>query len=304
MSGESTITEITNGGASDAPLQDAGLNRKVWRRESALLIALVLFCEALKLRLALAIRFLVRPDVVHALPHLAVTLLLTSMLPFALRINSRLGLPGAPLIAAKMAREKLPFRIRSLLKISAGYALLGLAVATSILFVVLVFIFIAHPGSGRMKLPLSPMRNLAPSRIAIVGTLTAIAAGISEEIEFRLVLFAVFTWIARLITRDSFGASRRGVLWFVTILQGYVFGMLHMNRLVHMLPLAALMLHSIPTILVGGLLMPQTWEGIVLGRLYLRRGLEASMLAHAMIDAALFMLVAIVMSVRVHLSIR
>jgi membrane protease YdiL (CAAX protease family) len=304
MSGESIITDTTHGSASDAPLQDAGLNRAMWRRESAILIAVVLLCEALKLRLALAIGFLVRPDVGHVLPHLAVTCVLTSMVPFALRINSRLGLPGAPLIAAKTAGEKLPFRIRSLLKISAGYALLALAVATSILFVVLVLIFMAHPSSGRMKLPLSPMRNLAPSRIAIVGTLTAIAAGISEEIEFRLVLFAMFTWIARLITRDSFGGSRRGVLWFVTIFQGYVFGMLHMTRLVHTFPLAASMLHSIPTVLVGGLLLPQTWEGIVLGRLYLRRGLEASMLAHAMIDAALFVLVAIVMSLRVHLGTR
>jgi len=39
--------------------------------------------------------------------------------------------------------------------------------------------------------------------------------------------------------------------------------------------------------------MPQTWEGVVFGRLYLRRGLEASIIAHAVMDFALFALAAI-----------
>jgi len=297
------VTEAASAGY-DAPVQAARLNRVVWRRESAILIALVILAEALKLRFALAIKFFDRAELGHVLPYLAVTIVLTSMVPFALRIIPQLGLPGAPLIAAKIAGERLPLRIRSLLKISLGYALLALLVAVSILFVVLVLMLVAHPSSGRMKSPLSPMLKLAPARIALVGTLAAIAAGISEEIEFRLVLFAIIAWATRLITRDSSGGSGRGALWFVTILQGYVFGMLHIFRLVRTIPLAALMFHSIPAILLGGLLLPQTWEGIVLGRLYLRRGLEASMLAHAIIDAALFVLVAIGVSLRTHVGSR
>ena len=300
MSEESTIADTAKGSGYDAPVQGAGLDRAVWRRESAILIALVILAEALKLRFALAIKFVDRSDLGRALPYLAVTIVLTSMVPFALRIIPQLGLPGAPLIAAKIAGERLPFRIRSLLKISLGYAMLALLVAASILSVVLVLMLMAHPSLGRMKSPLSPMLKLAPARIALVGTLTAIAAGISEEIEFRLVLFAIIAWATRLITRDSLGGSGRGALWFVTILQGYVFGMLHIFRLVRTIPLAALMFHSIPAILLGGLLLPQTWEGIVLGRLYLRRGLEASMLAHAMIDAALFVLSAILLLLRAH----
>ncbi|MEA2648274.1 MAG: hypothetical protein QOG61_709 [Candidatus Binataceae bacterium] len=304
MSGESTIAETANGSASAALVEGVGVNRTIWRRESALLIALVILGEALKFRSALAIKFVDHSDLGRALPYLAITIVLTSMVPFAVRISPRLGLPGAPLIAAKIAGEKLPIRIRSLLKISLGYALLALAIAASILFVVLVLMIMAHPSIARMKSPLSPMLKLAPSRIAIVGTLTAIAAGISEEIEFRLVLFAVIAWAVRLVTRGSFDGSRRGPLWLITILQGYVFGMLHVTRLVRTIPLAASMLHSIPTILLGGLLLPQTWEGIVLGRLYLRRGLEASMLAHAMIDAALFVLVAIGLLLRSNLGAR
>jgi hypothetical protein len=35
---------------------------------------------------------------------------------------------------------------------------------------------------------------------------------------------------------------------------------------------------------------PQTWAGVVLGRLYLKRGLEATMIAHTMMDLGLFLL--------------
>ncbi len=281
------MTEATSGGASDAPPNSVGWNRAAWRRESALLIMLALAGAVLEYPLALAIKSIERSEISRALPFLAITIVLASMVPFALRINPRLGLPGAPLIAAKIAGEKLHFGVRSLLKVSVGYAILAAAVGAAVLVIVIVPMIMAHPNSGGTNLPVPPMMKLAPGRIAIVGALVAIAAAVSEEIQFRLVLFAVFAWIARLISRDSSGGSSRGALWFATILQAYAFG------LVHLVPLAGSMFHSTPRLLVGGLLMPQTWEGIVFGRLYLRRGLEASMLAHAMMDVALFALAAI-----------
>ncbi len=73
----------------------------------------------------------------------------------------------------------------------------------------------------------------------------------------------------------------------MTLAQGYLFG------LVHLAPLAGTVFHSAPKFLIGGLVMPQTWEGVVFGRLYLRRGLEASIIAHASMDVALFVLAAI-----------
>jgi tRNA A58 N-methylase Trm61 len=57
--------------------------------------------------------------------------------------------------------------------------------------------------------------------------------------------------------------------------------------------LAGTLFHSTPKLLFGALAMPQTWEGVVFGRLYLRRGLEASIIAHASMDVALFALAAI-----------
>jgi hypothetical protein len=274
--------------ASGAPPASAEFNRTVWRRESALLIVLMLTGAVLEYPLALAIKSIDRSEVGRTLPFLAITLVLASLVPFALRLNHRLGLPGAPLIAAKIAGEKLHFRIGSLIRVAVGYAFLAAATGGVVLAVVIVPLIIAHPASGGTSLPMPPMMKLAPGRIAFMGALVAIAAAVSEEIQFRLVLFAVFTWIAQLITRDStVGQSSRGVLWFATLLQAYAFGM------VHLLPLAGSMFHSTPRLMLGALLMPQTWEGIVFGRLYLKRGLEAAMLAHATMDVSLFVLAAI-----------
>jgi len=131
-----------------------------------------------------------------------------------------------------------------------------------------------------------PADERAPGRIAGVGALVAVAAAISEEIQFRLVLFAIVAWMARLFSRDSAGRPGRGAMWCATIVQGYAFGM------IHLVPFAGSMFHSKILLLLAGLLMPQTWEGVVFGRLYLRRGLEAAMLAHATMDTALFAIAA------------
>ena len=120
MSGESRIADTTTGGASDAQLGSVGVNRAARRRESALLIALAIIGAVLEYPLALAIKSIDRSEVVRALPVLAITIVLSSMIPFALRISPQLGLPGAPLIAAKIAGEKLHFSIRSMIKIAAG----------------------------------------------------------------------------------------------------------------------------------------------------------------------------------------
>jgi membrane protease YdiL (CAAX protease family) len=144
-------------------------------------------------------------------------------------------------------------------------------------------------------MPTRPIMKLPPGRIAIIGTLVSIAAGVGEEIQFRLVSFAVLAWIASLFTSGPSGPSSRGALWFATIVQAYVFGLIHRGPANDLLRLLGWS-HGPIAILVSGLLVPQTWIGIVLGRLYLKRGLEASMIAHATIDATLFMLLAIIRS--------
>src|SRR5713101_6602986 len=160
MSGESTITGATNGGASDAELRGVGVNLAARRRESALLMALAIVGAVLEYPLALAIKSIDRSEIGRALPFLAITIALSSMIPFALRISPELGLPGAPLIAAKIAGEKLHFSIRSMIKIAAGYALLAAVVGAVVLITVIVPMMIAHPIAGGTRLPVPPVMKL------------------------------------------------------------------------------------------------------------------------------------------------
>jgi len=266
---------------------DALTARAAHRREAALLAALAIAGAIIEYPLAFALKSLDRSELVRALPFLGVTLVLATLVPLALRLNDELGLPGAPLIAAKVAGENLHFSIRSLLRVSFGYALLAAVAGGSVLAIVIVPLMLIQHGGASLKIPNMPMLTEAPGRIAFVGAGVAIVAAVSEEIQFRLVLFAILGWIARLMSRDSRGHPGRRALWMVTLVQGYAFG------LIHLVPLAGTLFHSTWRFMLGGLVMPQTWEGVIFGRLYLRRGLEASIIAHATMDVALFALAAI-----------
>jgi len=281
------VSEPAAESSGNAPSSRIAADRATRWRESALLAALAIAGAAVEYPLALAIKSLDRSEVLRASPFLGVTVVGAALIPLALRLSTELGLPGAPLIAAKIAGEKLHFSIRGLVRISLGYALMAAMVGASVLVIVLVPLVLIQHGGYRFKMPNTPMLTVAPGRIALVGASVAIAAAVSEEIQFRLVLYALLGWIARLMSRGSSGPLGRRALWIVTIAQGYAFG------LIHLAPLAGTLFHSTSRFLIGGLVMPQTWEGVVFGRLYLRRGLEASIIAHASMDVALFVLAAI-----------
>ncbi len=281
------MSEPAIDGSGDAQANRAAADRATQRRESALLIALSLAGAVIEYPLALAIKSLDRSELARALPFLGVSIVLAALIPASLRINGRLGLPGAPLIAAKLAGARLHFSIRSLIRVSFGYAILAAAAGACVLVMVIVPLVLIQHGAAGTSIPNPPIFTVAPGRIAIVGASVAIAAAVSEEIQFRLVLFAIFGWIAGRLSRDPRGRPGRGALWIVTFAQGYAFG------IIHLLPLAGTLFHSTSRLMLGGLVMPQTWEGVVFGRLYLRRGLEASIIAHASMDVALFALAAI-----------
>jgi membrane protease YdiL (CAAX protease family) len=281
------VTDPPVDGSCRARAPGTAADRAAWRRESALLIAMAIAGAVAEYPLAMAMKSLDRSGIGRTLPFLGVAFVLASVIPVALRLNRDLGLPGAPLIAAKIAGEKIHISIRSLVRISIGYAILAAAAGAGVLVIVIVpLLLIAHGGAG-VSIPKPPMLTVAPGRVAIAGASVAIAAAVSEEIQFRLVPYAIFGWIARLMSRNGSRYPGRRALWIVTLVQGYLFG------LIHLAPLAGTLFHGAPGLLIGGLVMPQTWEGVVFGRLYLRRGLEASMIAHASMDVALFGLAAI-----------
>ncbi len=271
----------------DPPPIPTAVSRTARRREAAILAVLAIAGAVVEYPLAFALKSLDRSELARALPFLGVTMVMAAMIPLSVRLSAELGLPGAPLIAAKCAGEKIHFSIRSLLRVSIGYAVLAAVAGASVLALVIVpLVLIQHGGSG-LTVPKTPMLTVAPGRIAFVGASVAIAAAVSEEIQFRFVLYALLGWIVRLMSRDARDHPGRRALWAVTFVQGYLFG------LIHLAPLAGTLFHSTPKLLLGALMMPQTWEGVVFGRLYLRRGLEASIIAHATMDVSLFALAAI-----------
>lgn len=272
------IAEIP--GASDS-------QRATRRRESTILASLAIAGAVVEYPLAMAIKSIDVSELVRALPFLVITIVFASLIPLSLRLDSDLGLPGAPLLAAKIAGRKLHFSIRSLLRVSFGYAILAALGGAVVLVIVLIPLVIKHSSGGSSSIPSPPIFTVAPARVAFVGASVAIAAAVSEEIQFRLVLYALFGWIARLMSRGSNRFPGRGALWIVTIAQGYLFG------LIHLAPLAGTLFNSTSRFLLGGMLMPQTLEGVIFGRLYLRRGLEASIIAHASMDLGLFLLAAV-----------
>jgi hypothetical protein len=260
-------------------------NRSNLAREAILLMAMSVVGAILEYPLALALKSIDRSEVARTLPFLIVTAALTGLIPAVLKSNARLGLPGAPIIAARIAGERATTSWRSIAAIALRYALYAALLGAAVLLVVIVPMMFLHPAGKPIQIPRSPMLNIAPGRIAGMGALVAIAAAVSEEIQFRLVLMAVFAWIVARISRAD--RPGKGALWIATILQAYAFGMLHL------LPAAGPLIHHKLGLLIGGLLMPQTWEGVVFGRLYIKRGLEASILAHGMMDVGLFVLAAL-----------
>ena len=147
-----------------------------WRRESALLIVLAIAGAAVEYPLALAIKSLNRSEIGRALPFLGVTFVLASLVPVALRINRELGLPGAPLIAARIAGDRIHFSIRSLARVSIGYAILAAAVGAGVLVTVIVPLVLTARGGFGMLMPAPPRAVRTSGTITVTSTPAPTAA--------------------------------------------------------------------------------------------------------------------------------
>jgi membrane protease YdiL (CAAX protease family) len=273
--------------AAEPELARNPVARSILRREATILATLTVVGAILEYPLAIAVRSFKREDLLRTLPFLILTAVFASLVPWALGRNPGLALPGAPLLEARLSGEPSRFTLRGAARDAIRYAIFAALVGAGVLILILVPLMMMRHGSGGFHLPDSPMLNQAPGRLLGIGALIAIVAAISEEIQFRLVLFAVFAWAIRLFSRNRSGPLGHRAMWAVTLMQGYLFGMIHLA------PVAGPLLHSRYGLVLGALLMPQTWEGVVFGRLYLKRGIEASVIAHAIMDLSLFALAAI-----------
>ena len=124
---------------------------------------------------------------------------------------------------------------------------------------------------------------MKPSRswlAAYVVTL-AVSAGVQEEILFRFVLMAVFSR-ALVTNRGNVDQTlSRSQLWLVNVVQAYFFGLAHLIVNFHLTS----GLVGLGELAIRPLVQPQTLSGVFLGWLYLRHGLETSMVSHIIFDS-------------------
>ncbi len=117
-----------------------------------------------------------------------------------------------------------------------------------------------------------------------VVLLASIGAGIHEEVWFRLGVMTVLAWLgARLTGRTTAGPV---VLWGANVGAALLFGAIH-------LPQAAAMSTLEPS-LVAFVLAANGVVGLACGWLYWRHGLVAAMVAHAVVDIVMKVLVPLV----------
>ena len=284
------MSDASSAGARAADF--AAGERRRFLRLAVLLVVLGVGGTALELPLAVVLRghpenLLDRAGVVIFL-----SLTLAVLAPLGLRIGSQIGFPGAPWIASMLGAVGPRPALLDFVRSAAFYALATpLIAAVMLASVTLPSIAIAR--ANHLPIPPLPAIDTSAGATALLALPVSIAAGISEEIEFRLTLFALLaaTFGALLPRRDN-GHLSRGAILFAALAQSYVFGMMHL------LPRAGPLYERPGFLLLSGLVIPQTWEGLIFTHLYYVKGLEASILAHAMMDFGLFVIVSIAMVAR------
>jgi membrane protease YdiL (CAAX protease family) len=259
--------------------------RSVFLKETACLMAVAIAGVALELPLGLGLKAIFHFEAGRQLWQFGAFAALTCTVPLAVKLNPKLGLPGAPLISAKFAGLPAPWRFRGLIRIAFVYALAAAGIGGGVLAILVMAGAFHMPVGSHGAFPIADGAKMA-GRLAVLGTIAAIGAGLSEEILFRLCLFTILAVLLRPIMHDRAGRPSRAALWCATIVQGYLFG------LTHLIAGAPALLKMKMAMLIVAVALPQTWQGIVFGRLYLKRGLEAAMIAHTIMDVGLLLFAA------------
>lgn len=147
-------------------------------------------------------------------------------------------------------------------------ALLGGSVA----FVVVIF---SLPIFKPYLPPPSHRVNIAPWK----GLLASLYGGIDEEIFLRLFLMTLLAWLLSLKWRSKDGSLGKAVLLTANVIAALVFGAGHLPVMAAVRPLT-------PAVVAMALSLNGA-GGIILGSLYISRGLEAAMIAHCFADILL-----------------
>jgi membrane protease YdiL (CAAX protease family) len=110
---------------------------------------------------------------------------------------------------------------------------------------------------------------------------SALSAGVQEEILFRFVLMGVFSRALMTISSNADKPPSKGQLWLVNIVQAYFFGLAHLIADFHL----SNGIVGLGELAIRPLVQHETLLGVFFGWLYLRHGLETSMVSHIFFDS-------------------
>jgi hypothetical protein len=190
-----------------------------------------------------------------------------------------IALPSETRVAPVL--ERLLFRDRTIAKTKIWLpAALG-ALALTACFLIVHFAFPSSGGALGGSGPHQPTADQM-KHLALLWPLGFIGAGMSEEVSFRYVLIGPVVGLVYLLSR---GNNRAGevAFWIANIGQALFFGYGHVS--------SGVVASAEHGLLLGTLLAPQTWGGLVLGYIYRRFGIEAAIVSHMMSDFLVPMIV-------------
>ena len=198
------------------------------------------------------------------------TVILGVIIGVGLVLTAKLGLPGAPLIEDWRSGKPIADRLRALIPLSV---MTGFGVGIAVLLILAVLL--------RKELP-----QLPPGKAALIPIwrrlLICFYGGLTEEILMRVFLFSLLAWLLNKLLRAGERPPKRNVIWAANILLAIVFGLGHLASVVPFMPITL-------KIVLGALLLNGV-ASIAFTVLYLRRGLEAGMVAHFVADFVIWVI--------------
>lgn len=192
--------------------------------------------------------------------------LLFAVLTFiGLKLSNILGLE-IPIIERIVAKKKIDFNVKAIIKISV---LLGLL--TGIAIILIDFVFLKFGLEGLFKQISVPIWQ---------GFLASFYGGISEEIVMRLFFMTFIVWLISKTTKPKGKITENKlVMWTAILIATTLFGIGH-------LPITSELMALTPLVVFRALLLNGI-GGVVFGWLYWKKGLESAMIAHFSTDIIL-----------------
>ena len=197
------------------------------------------------------------------------SVLMGIIIAVGLWLTAKLGLPGAPLLDDWLSGNGIGDRLRSIIQPAL---MTGVSVGLAVLL--LFYLLLQN------ELPQLPVGKAA-SMPVWKRLLICFYGGFTEEIMMRIFLFSLLAWIISKVWRSSDGTLTRQVL-AATIILALLFGLGHLASVIPLMPITF-------NIVLGALLLNGV-ASVAFTSLYLRRGLEASIVAHFVADVVIWVL--------------